>query len=75
MLMAQTRIKHRGNKYVLQVQDADGKFKQIFSSEKKIALAFCFLSMKYLEVISLFDLSSSRKFWVKSDISFLVNFI
>ena len=33
--MAQTRIKHRGNKYVLQVQDADGKFKQIFSSEKK----------------------------------------
>ena len=33
--MAQTRVKHRGNKYVLQVQDANGKFKQVFSSEKK----------------------------------------
>ena len=33
--MAQTRVKHRGNKYVLQVQDANGKFKQVFSSDKK----------------------------------------
>jgi len=32
--MVQTRIKHRGNKYVLQVQKPNGKFKQLFHSVK-----------------------------------------